>query len=362
MRKILFIIAICISVLIYQSCGSSSNTKNNPSDNSEVAKADVPESEEMEEYLEEPDDAPFEIEAVDLGLSVMWANANIGATSEEDYGYYLAWGESQEKSHYDLDNYFDFRVEAPKGGMVRYIYDKFNESGASLIGTEYDTANKYLGGKWRMPTPEEVQELIDNCTMKEEYVKDQNNHIILTYTIATGPNGKYIYFPHGGYKDGNEFDKRFALFWTAYLPTINPQKGEAMAVSTGDFGHGYKMGIIKQKRCFGLSVRAVYEDISNIVIKDGSYKMEGRVGDMMCRRFEIIIEGSRVTGRFESRSVEGTKDEMNNIKLDEYVHLESDSVVTAHIEGSFNGKAFRGIYNDIEKGKKYNISLTVKKD
>lgn len=42
----------------------------------------------------------------------MWANANIGATSEEDYGYYLAWGESEEKPHYDLDNYFDFRLEA----------------------------------------------------------------------------------------------------------------------------------------------------------------------------------------------------------------------------------------------------------
>lgn len=263
MRKIYYTITTCISILILLSCGSSSNTKNAISDNSNVAKTDVLESEEEEGNIDEPEDAPFEIEAVDLGLSVMWANANIGAKSEDDYGYYIAWGEELEKSHYDLDNYFDFRVEAPKGGMVRYIYDKFNEAGASLIGTEYDTATKYLGGNWRMPTPEEVQELINNCEMKEEYVKDQNNHISLTYTIATGPNGQFIYFPHGGYKDGNELDKRYALFWTANLPNINPEKGEAMAASTGDFGHGNKMGIIKKRRCFGLSVRAVCEKKSN---------------------------------------------------------------------------------------------------
>ena len=361
MRKILFTTAICVSVFTFQSCGSSSNSKNTTTENSEVAKADVLESDETEEYLEEPDDAPFEIEAVDLGLSVMWANANIGATSEDDYGCYFAWGESQEKSHYDLDNYFDFQVEASKGRMVRYIYNKFNSAGASLIGTEYDTATKLLGRNWRMPTPEEVQELIDNCEMKQEYVKDQNNHIKLEYTFVTGPNGQSIYFPHGGYKDGNEFNKGFALFWTAYLPTVNPKSGEAMAASTGNFLHDYKMSITKKRRCFGLSVRAVYEDLSNIKIKDGSFKMTGRLGDIMSGSLEMILEGTQVNGKFNNRRVEGTIDEQNTIKLEVYGYSDPDDNVTARMEGSFNGRSFRGKYYDINDEKTYYFSLIIEK-
>jgi len=359
MRKINIAIVLCVSVFLVLSCGSNGKTKQNKSEDNEVVKNEEPKSEEVEEYKAEPDDAPFEIEPIDLGLSVMWANANIGATSEEDYGYYLAWGESEEKPHYDLDNYFDFRLEAPKGGTVRYIYNRFNESGASLIGTEYDTANKLLGGNWRMPTPEEVRELINKCQMKDECIKDQNNRVKLYYTSVTGPNGQTIYFPYGGYKDGNEFYKEGPCFWTAYLPNVNPDDGEAIAVIKGDFGHGHKMGIVKKRRCFGLSVRAVYEDIANVVIKDGSYKMEGRVGGGTPRTLELIIEGSHVTGRFSNIRVEGTKDEMNNIKLDAYSNYDSEGKAVGHMKGVFNGKIYRGIYNDNNDGKKSYFSLSV---
>ena len=44
-------------------------------------------------------------EAVDLGLSVKWATCNVGAESPEEYGGYYAWGETEEKSSYTLENY-----------------------------------------------------------------------------------------------------------------------------------------------------------------------------------------------------------------------------------------------------------------
>ena len=31
-------------------------------------------------------------EFVDMGLSVMWATCNIGASSPEEYGWYFQWG------------------------------------------------------------------------------------------------------------------------------------------------------------------------------------------------------------------------------------------------------------------------------
>lgn len=40
---------------------------------------------------------------VDLGLSVLWADRNVGASSPEDYGKHYAWGA-----------YFDFYAETPE--------------------------------------------------------------------------------------------------------------------------------------------------------------------------------------------------------------------------------------------------------
>ncbi|MBO7441020.1 MAG: hypothetical protein J6U21_15220 [Bacteroidales bacterium] len=41
---------------------------------------------------------------IDLGLSVLWADRNIGADSITDYGYYFAWGETNPKQTYSLEN------------------------------------------------------------------------------------------------------------------------------------------------------------------------------------------------------------------------------------------------------------------
>ena len=43
-------------------------------------------------------------EYVDLGLSVKWATCNVGATSPEDYGDYFAWGETETKDEYTMEN------------------------------------------------------------------------------------------------------------------------------------------------------------------------------------------------------------------------------------------------------------------
>ena len=44
-------------------------------------------------------------EGVDLGLSVKWASANLGATNPQDYGDYFAWGELSAKDDYSWNTY-----------------------------------------------------------------------------------------------------------------------------------------------------------------------------------------------------------------------------------------------------------------
>lgn len=49
--------------------------------------------------------------------------------------------------------------------------DSYINIGANISGTEYDAAKILLGGKWRMPTKEDVEELISSCDISNfEYV------------------------------------------------------------------------------------------------------------------------------------------------------------------------------------------------
>ena len=43
--------------------------------------------------------------AVDLGLSVYWAECNLGAEKPEDYGDYFSWGETSPKDNYSWETY-----------------------------------------------------------------------------------------------------------------------------------------------------------------------------------------------------------------------------------------------------------------
>ena len=45
------------------------------------------------------------VEAVDLGLSVKWANMNVGATKDSGFGSYFAWGETKTKNYYSWGTY-----------------------------------------------------------------------------------------------------------------------------------------------------------------------------------------------------------------------------------------------------------------
>ena len=110
-----------------------------------------------------------DIQSVDLGLSIKWANMNVGATNPRDPGGYYACGETRLKTGYGKYNYFP------------------NE------GREYDVALKKWK-YWRMPTREEIRELFENCQF-DVYETPQKER----YCKVTGPNGNHIILPLPGY-------------------------------------------------------------------------------------------------------------------------------------------------------------------
>ena len=119
---------------------------------------------------------------VDLGLSsgLKWATCNIGADSPEDYGNYYAWGETETKAEYTEDN------------SVTYGQQLNDISG----NAQYDAAAANWGGSWRMPTRDEIRELIYNCSWTPETQNGVDGFKV------TGSNGNYIFIPASGYRDG----------------------------------------------------------------------------------------------------------------------------------------------------------------
>ena len=113
---------------------------------------------------------------VNLGLSVKWATCNVGASKPEDYGNYYAWGETSTKSSYTSDN---SKTNGKSMGDI-----KGNSS--------YDAARANWGGKWRMPTKAEMQELIDRCN----WIWTTQNGV-KGYKVI-GPNGNSIFLPAAG--------------------------------------------------------------------------------------------------------------------------------------------------------------------
>ena len=122
------------------------------------------------------------IEYVDLGLSVKWAPFNIGATSPTECGDYFAWGEIETKTEYTEAN-----------SLTHGIY--MEDIGGN---PQYDAARAIWGSTWRLPSREEIEEIVAECTWEWTSVDGMNGCKI------TGPNGNHIFVPAAGCYIGAE--------------------------------------------------------------------------------------------------------------------------------------------------------------
>lgn len=135
---------------------------------------------------------------VDLGLpsGTLWATCNIGARVTGDYGNYYAWGENRTKYYYDWDNY--------KFGTSSDSMNKYNDTDSLTdLECEDDIAYNLWGDSCRMPTAEEMAELIndENCKSTFTYKYTSGGKKYVTLKVTSRKNGNYICFPNAGYYD-----------------------------------------------------------------------------------------------------------------------------------------------------------------
>ena len=170
--------------------------------------------------------APVVMEAIDLGLSVKWANMNVGATAPEGYGDYYTWGDTE--THYypgyaeqytstsamwkpDTKGYkwsnckWGYHWSYTEGSFTKYNTDPDlgTVDNKTALEPEDDVARVVLGGDWRMPTYKEALELIDTYWDKSNNYKwewttlNGVEGIRLTYKV----NNNTIFFPTAGKRE-----------------------------------------------------------------------------------------------------------------------------------------------------------------
>lgn len=187
-------------------------------------------------------------EYVDLGLSVKWATCNVGASKPEDYGDYYAWGETNEKSIYYWEYY---KYWSDRDGDGCFDENEYQNTGSNISGTQYDVAHVKWGSNWRMPTKEEIRELVNNCTWKWTTQNGVDGQLV------TGPNGNSIFLPAAGHRLGTDLLKRgsYGFYWSATL-WEDYSYGAYYLYFHGDHYWGNL-----EHRCYGYPVRPVTDEL-----------------------------------------------------------------------------------------------------
>ena len=129
-----------------------------------------------------------ETPCVDLGLpsGTLWATCNVGATSPEQTGLYFAWGETTGYTAEQVTS--GVRAFNKKSYKAKNIYAK--------LTLEQDAAHVNLGVGWRMPTKDDWQELIDNCSVV--WTDDYNGTMVRGRVFTSKVNGNSVFFPAAG--------------------------------------------------------------------------------------------------------------------------------------------------------------------
>ena len=181
------------------------------------------------------------MEYVDLGLpsGIMWAKCDLGASSPEIYGATYAWGETWTK--WTIDYYYFTDI-------VEGQYTKYDSRDKRFfLEKEDDVAYLRLGEGWRYPTWNEMQELIDNCTVTESTLNGWPGVMFVSKI-----NNNYIFF---GYRTKGSAG---GLRWTSAVVESNPTLAKCLSFERNDKTNKIDVSRYDNERKRQMPVRPVY--------------------------------------------------------------------------------------------------------
>lgn len=203
--------------------------------------------------------------AVDLGLSVLWATCNLGASNPWGYGGYYQWGGTDDVTDPNIIvNWANCPYHTGSDettGWTKYVssYNSSYWSGTgdpddrTVLDPADDAAHVILGGDWRMPTETEWKELLINCTW--EWTDNYKTMNVAGYIVTSKKEGyadRSIFLPAAGYRIGTYlYDGSRGLYWSSSL--YESLSNYARILNFSSDSHGTSIS----SRSYGRSVRPV---------------------------------------------------------------------------------------------------------
>lgn len=146
---------------------------------------------------------------VDLGLNVLWAEKNLGASTPADAGDHYCWGETE--PHYTVIRSvsdFDWKVGkegwhpctykffiSGEDGSGTCYYSKYNEQdGKTALELEDDAVYVALGGRWKTPSHYDWTEL-RRKTKLSEWTDGRGLAGFKAESLNPELKGRVVYFP-----------------------------------------------------------------------------------------------------------------------------------------------------------------------
>lgn len=175
---------------------------------------------------------------VDLGLSVKWSFRNLNEEDIGTYGkYHYTWG----------DILFDEQYgNSLTMGVSNDELQEMNILDKDRLALEYDIAHICLGEGWRLPTHNEVLELLNNTSVEKT---------LWGLKFISKINDEWIVLPFAGYKYNGQYfcNGSSGWYWTSTPCNHNKFGSHSLIIAS----NGY-CTVDWSCRSLGFSIRPVY--------------------------------------------------------------------------------------------------------
>ena len=193
-------------------------------------------------------------EYVDLGLpsKTMWATCNVGADKPEDEGLLFQFG-CVDGYKYGDDTHLRTTAQNKQDTGSPYIpltasgkkYKKNN-----ILDLDDDAAHVNMGGKWKMPSKSQLEELFDNTTHDTIKVNGVKGMI-----FTSNKNGHQLFIPFAGYWDGGFSSiESGTCIWSSQVNASNVNSSYVLDC----YSSGYA-DVVDFGRLSAFSVRGVFK-------------------------------------------------------------------------------------------------------
>lgn len=193
---------------------------------------------------------------MELSVNILWAVANLGASSAENAGLHFSWAETKTKSKYILDAYKWYNAKT--GDLTKYTDCKV-PYGYNLESGD-DAAEVLLGEGWSVPTGADVKALLSECGMMWACLNDVEGVLYVNRRLGIG--GPKLFLPLKGtyYGESKKNNGSYisGAYWTSSYSAQNASLANYLGLTLtnsrieGEMGETYRYN--------GISIRPVYNN------------------------------------------------------------------------------------------------------